>query len=141
MSNDIGLIPIVPELTEQTYELVEALWFAYDSDTCHNYKSLSQAMDSNPDKKMLMSLLEPFKKLGFVKAVHGLMTEDGDVAGSGFTVNGSTAQHLLELAMYRYNYNDRFFGKSEDYVPKTLQVGEHKYKLVVNPTNQSGAEQ
>lgn len=130
MSKDIELITVVPNLTEQTYELVEALWFSYKSETCHNYVSLSQQMDSAPDKQTLMKLLEPFKKLGMVKTVHGLMTDEGEVAGSGFCVNGVQANYLLELAMYRYNYNDQPFGKLEYYVPKVLQVGDHKYKLV-----------
>ncbi len=126
----IELVHIVPNLTDQTYEMVESLWSSYNSEYCHNYASLSQSMDSAPDKDKLKKMLEPFKKLGFVYTARGLMTEEGEVAGSGFCVNGQLANHLLELAMYRYNFNNNPLGKSDDYVPFELNVGEYKYKLV-----------
>ena len=128
--SEVKLVEIVPGLTEKTYQLVESLWSSYKHEYAHNYKSLSQSMDSEPTKEELKAMLEPFKKLGFVTVVKGLMTEDGEVAGSGFYVNGSTAFNLLELAMYRYNFHDNPLGKSDDYVPFELNVAGHKYKLV-----------
>jgi hypothetical protein len=91
---------------------------------------LSHEIDREPDARELKQLLEPFKKLGFVYTSKGLMTEDGEVAGSGFQVNGQLAMFLLELAIYRYNFNDNPLGASEDYVPFELNVGGHTYKLV-----------
>jgi hypothetical protein len=130
--SEVELVHCVPNLTEDNYDLIETMWSAYNHDYCPNYASLEQ--DTGKTKKELKQLLEPFKKLGFIKSVKGLMTEDGEVAGSGFWVNGLQANQLLELAMFRYNYNDRPMGKSEDFVPKTLTVGEYTYKLV--PANE-----
>lgn len=129
--SDVELIKVCPNLTDETYELIEALWSSYKSEYCHNYKSLSNAMDSQPSNDKIKELMEPFKKLGFVKAYRGLRTEDGKVAGSGFAITSNEAFLLLELAMYRHNFYDNPLGRSEDYMPKTLEVAGHVYKLAV----------
>jgi hypothetical protein len=121
------LVHVVLEFNEKTAALAETLWWSYQHEYCHNYTSLEKA--TNMNRNELKTLLEPFKKLGFIYTAHGLMTEDGEVAGSGFQVNGIEAYQLLELALYRYNYNDRPFGQAEDYVPVILNVAGYTYRL------------
>lgn len=125
---DIKVLNFVPNLTQDTVGLVECLWNSYKFEYCHNYKSLEAETEKERDE--LKKLLEPLKKLGLVYTAKGLMTEEGEVAGSGFQVNGREASNILELALYRYHYNDRPYGRSEDYVPTTLNVAGYTYKLV-----------
>ncbi|MFE7720111.1 hypothetical protein ACFU44_13840 [Nocardia rhizosphaerihabitans] len=124
------LIKVVPGLNEETYQLVERLWWSYKYETCPNYGHLEAETDLSRD--VLNKHLDTFKKLGFVKTVRGLMTEDGEVAGSGFSLTSQDAFHLIELAMYRYNYNDQPYGRTDDYVPRVLKVGEYEYRLKLN---------
>lgn len=119
----------VPALSKDTYDLVEALWWSYQHEYCHNYSSLEDK--TGKDRDEIKELLEPFKKLKLVKYVRGLRTEEGELAGSGFWVNGLGAQQALELALFRYNYNDRPFGQAEDFAPKTIKIGEFEYNLKV----------
>jgi hypothetical protein len=121
------LVGVVPNITEDSYELFKALWWAYRNEVCPNYSSLER--DTGKTKEELKKMLEPLKKLGFVKTYNGLMTEDGEVAGSGFGITSQQALHLIELALYRYNYNDKPFGSQEDYAPKVLNVAGYTYKL------------
>lgn len=53
-----------------------------DAEYCHNYKSISRNL--NVEKEDLVPAIEKFKKLGFLEYYRGLMTEEGEVAGSGW---------------------------------------------------------
>lgn len=125
--NEEDLIKVVPNVTEDTYEIFESLWWAYKLETCPNYAHLK--IDTGKNKEDIKKLLDVLKKMGFVKTYRGLMTEEGEVAGSGFSLTSLEAFYLVELALYRYNYNDRPLGREEDYVPQVIKVGEHTYKL------------
>ncbi len=127
---EVKLIHFVPHLNEQTVQIAESLFSSYRAEDCHNYRTLDQDTDDDVTPEIIKDFIQAMKKLGLVRTYKGLMTDDGEVAGSGFAIPSQEACNLIELAIYRHNYNDRPMWKQEDFVPKKIQVGEHEYKLI-----------
>lgn len=124
---DVELIPVVIGLTEKTAQIAELLYLAHKAEYCYPYAHFVDNSDATLDE--VREFMQTLKKLGLVKTYRGLMTDDGEVAGSGFAIPSDPAAKLIELALYRYNYNDRPFGRPSDFVPKSITVGEYRYVL------------
>lgn len=67
-------------LTELEDDVLIAL--SSTEEYCHNYLSLES--NTGIKKKYLQSIIKHLKELGFIEHWKGLMTDDGEVAGSGW---------------------------------------------------------
>lgn len=72
------------KLTDNQNHILSILQHGFGGEWCYNYKHLEG--ETKLDRKTLQAEIKILKKMGLVEARHGLMTEDGEVAGSGFTI-------------------------------------------------------
>lgn len=72
------------QLNKNQIAILKVLSDGYGGERCYYYRYLEG--DTGLDRKTLEIEIKELKKIGFVEAVRGLMTEDGEVAGSGFTI-------------------------------------------------------
>lgn len=71
-------------LDTKYFKVIEALWYADVRDSCLAYKHLED--ETGFGRKELEQIIKTFKIWGYVKSYKGLMTEEGEVAGSGFGI-------------------------------------------------------
>lgn len=67
-------------LTEQEYKVLKTL--SGTDEECYNYAYLEG--DTGLSRKWLQPIIAKLRQLGYVEYWRGLMTDDGEVAGSGF---------------------------------------------------------
>lgn len=117
----------VPSLNEVTYRIVEAMWKAHQAEWCPNYEALVNA--TGLDIKTVKGIVQKFKSMGYFRTYKGLMTDDGEVAGSGFGIPNQDRVNALELAMYRYVFEDDPTRANKFAPPLYIDVNGNKYKL------------
>lgn len=86
------------KLTENQNKILSALQHGYGGEFCHNYTHLEH--DTELDREILKIEVKQLRKMGLVQYVRGLMTEDGEVAGSGFTIPYKKMKELEGLLKY-----------------------------------------
>lgn len=85
-------------LTEVEYQVLQAL--QHDTDLCYGYGWI---MDyTKVDRKETKKAVDHLRELNIVEFHRGLMTDDGEVAGSGFGINDMTKELMAELLCLRY---------------------------------------
>lgn len=67
---------------------------AYD-DYCYGYSWIKD--ETGLDRKPAFKAVHALLKLGYLEYVKGLMTDDGEVAGSGFWINHKRKDHIKDL--------------------------------------------
>lgn len=113
-------------LDPKYFKVIEALWYAYGRDNCLSYKHLEE--DTGLERKELEKIIKVLKAWNYVKAYKGLMTEDGEVAGSGFGVNPEKRDEIELGVEWRGN-------NSPDY-PIEFTLMNRRYRLVEEQTNE-----
>lgn len=71
-------------LTENQNKILSILQHGAGEEICYYYRFL--VSDTGLDLETVKKEVQELKRLGLVEYVRGLMTEDGEVAGSGFTI-------------------------------------------------------
>jgi hypothetical protein len=70
----------LPKLTEQEETVLVEL--NYDAEYCRNYQHLEYRTDIK--RKWLEPIIKRLKELEYIEFYRGLMTDEGEVAGSGW---------------------------------------------------------
>lgn len=91
-------------ITEVEYQVLRSI-MEHDTDMCYPY---SWIMDyTKLDRAETKKAVDHLRELGIVEFYRGLMTDDGEVAGSGFGITGTLEQLLAELLMSRHEQRRR----------------------------------
>lgn len=78
------------KLTETQYEILSRM----DADYCYPFRHFN---DLNLTKKQLSKEFKILKKAGLVYFSNGLMTEEGQTAGSGYGKNDNKRDEMYDL--------------------------------------------
>lgn len=82
------------KLDSDDLAVLAVLRFHLDEYMYGGYKFLS---DTKLNRKQLERIIKKLKGLGLVEYAKGLMTEDGEVAGSGFAITYSKRDEVYEI--------------------------------------------
>lgn len=83
------------KLTDNQDKILSVLQHGYGGEFCYNYDQLEY--ETALTRTVLKEEIKILKELGIVQYVRGLMTEDGEVAGSGFTIYYNKMRELEGL--------------------------------------------
>lgn len=85
-------------ITDNQNKILSILQHGYGGEFCYNYGHL--VSDTKLDRKTLEKEIKQLKDMGLVETHKGLLTEDGEVAGSGFTIPYKKMAELEGILKY-----------------------------------------
>lgn len=106
-------------LDRKYFKVIEALWYADSRDSCLAYKHLEE--ETGLERKELEQIIKVLKAWNYVKTYTGLMTDEGEVAGSGFGINPDKRDEVQLGVEWRNNAMD---------YPVELTIMGRQYRLV-----------
>lgn len=86
------------KITDIQNQILSVLQHGYGGEWCYNYSQLEG--ETKLDRATLQKEIKELKRLGLVVVEHGLMTDDGEVAGSGFTIPYLKMKELDNILKY-----------------------------------------
>lgn len=130
---------IVPGLNDLTYKILLSLREGR-GELYYPYKHLEA--DTGYSRAEIKKSLDVLKKIGIVNYARGLMTEEGEVAGSGFGIPWGDAYTAAELAIYRYKFGELEKPMFIPQFPDRIVVGSETYQRVsdLKPSDSEATE-
>lgn len=112
------------DLTDVEYNVLRSI-LTQDCDLFYGYGWIEDY--TGVDRKETKKAVDHLRELGILSYASGLMTEDGEVAGSGFGIDGATAELMAELLMRRKQDKDNAYYPDTELppAPKEWWVTNH----------------
>jgi DNA-binding transcriptional MocR family regulator len=114
-------------MTDEQYKVL-SVFFSNNTDYCYPYRTF--VSDSGLDLDTVKKTMKELKALGYVKVHHGLMTEEGEVAGSGFGLEKyNEVSDLFDVKEKEYTLKQLYARKSQlydDIARLEREIAEHK---------------
>lgn len=134
MSNNYKKEPyLVPGLSQDSYKILSFL-LEGNGECYFPYKTIERV--TGLERDTIKRVIDIFKQenLGIIEYQRGLMTEEGEVAGSGFGIPWGNPYNRAELAIYRYKYGflDR---QPVDTLPNEININGTRYVVAKEESN------